>query len=1038
MPDWMQPPRAVVDSRLVIVQKPDNLRFPLPKIRKRPTLMLENCYRIYNSVTGWVGKESEYMSLSGLRCTPHQTSCSRAICWMLIAIFTFCFQQAFAGFSLQRSQSKNSGDGNEAFHAVLVFTSRVSSPNDEIRHEVKYLPDPNDEDGEIPLSMTGSIPDLGRQACLLATPGRGAFNSKEWWVEAEVLDFEDNTPAKGAYGGSTVFISPFQMGMIRGVRIEVDPSRARDIGGKNRRASRIRIEVNGPRQNTKINPVMPLSDMPEAERFVRALCVNGNEIDTLDFELSESKSTAQKTLQSPAGDYRVTYGDGDELMALDMTQIGSSGTEFAQLGINHHGALLPPGGIDGDTVWFYAPYRVTAYDQNDSVFVDTDGPTTPTMQSREAFLTLSSEGTEVEQLHRSRTFDWNQYYHQITTISNQTHFFFHRAGAPSSGSYSSSYTYQLPFYDYLTTDTIHLKTRLIANNSTVSFDPDHYTDLTLGGVAAPQHTWEGQVVEDTFVALTGYPNPLPGTTIEFKHTIPTTSPVVQGGFSDQQLLDLITLEWEGYPRAENGERLRLELPESSDPEPRRVTIGGFAPGTVSTDVALLNITDPENPIRLLNAPTFTDVSGTVALEFEVAPDAEVYYVQRFDSITTPNEIVWAETLPEIPALPYQLQAIYVRPPEFAASLAPLIALRGPGVYELEPQAAYNAYNGGQQSPYAIQSALRDLLTTSSPWRAPFPDVLLVGFASLDIRDYLGLQAAPQVPCFIEQSVQTDPGYLENGHDYYYTNLLGEDNLPDVKLGRIPAQTTENIDWAVARIINHDALAPTLRNETRTGVFVAGRDRLPEDPMQFIDDQDQWIGYWSASGNPNVRIDKDESTNGTPEFEAMQAALQDGPGGAAYLQYMGHGFTNQWENSRMMKSNKVPELDTENRWPLVATFTCFNGMYNYPGSTIPSLAEAWLFGSETGGAVANIAPCGVDYYFEQSLFTRGVMQGFAEPDGTRPRSAGELFLQAQTWFALNVPGLEKTLHEYILFGDPATDLAIDAPIATEASDWEIWQ
>jgi hypothetical protein len=343
---------------------------------------------------------------------------------------------------------------------------------------------------------------------------------------------------------------------------------------------------------------------------------------------------------------------------------------------------------------------------------------------------------------------------------------------------------------------------------------------------------------------------------------------------------------------------------------------------------------------------------------------------------------------------------------------------------LDPQAAYNAFNGGQESPEALRDAVRALLD-AHPFRHPFPGLLLAGHASLDHHDYLGLQASPQVPCFIDESVQTEFGTFENPIDYPYALLYGDDLLPDVMLGRIPARTSAELALAVSRIVQHDALAATLSLSDRPGVFIADADN------NFAADNPTWVSMWQQTGNTGLAIRRADYATTALAFGAIQSVMQASPAGAAFVMYSGHGFNDTWWSSAVMSPTRVASIDTEGRWPIVATFTCLNGYYAFPGATSPTLSEAWLFSTDPGtlrGAVANIAPCSADFYIQQRLFAEAVLDGFTLSEDQRPRSVGELLLRAQADYATEWPMLEKTLKEYLLFGDPATSLAIDPPLS----------
>jgi hypothetical protein len=122
-------------------------------------------------------------------------------------------------------------------------------------------------------------------------------------------------------------------------------------------------------------------------------------------------------------------------------------------------------------------------------------------------------------------------------------------------------------------------------------------------------------------------------------------------------------------------------------------------------------------------------------------------------------------------------------------------------------------------------------------------------------------------------------------------------------------------------------------------------------------------------------------------------------------------------SHPINNPNVATFDTTNKWPVVATYTCLNGNYASPGQTRLSMAEAWIVGTDFG-AIATVAPCGVDYYNEQRLLQGAYLNqlGNANPL-ERAVTVGEMSHRASVQYATQYPSLMKTLREYIVFGDP---------------------
>ena len=945
-----------------------------------------------------------------------QNSAARSAC-RAVAVALFC--ALFAGSAVQAKIELIASPGRavpgQPFQAELRYDATDRLALIRSMEGTDFL----EFEGER-LERPGPRPNALAEGTLLATPGISHFDPKQWHVVATVEAFADGSAIHASDASGAVQLHPIQMGSIHGVRVQIDPGAVRDAQGNPRRAAQIRISVQGPNASYNQVPMLSAKDAESSARVARAAFLNGDTL--LEFPARDTAlaSRATRALPAPPGDYRINYQTGGRLMRVSPSDIGTTTTEIGFITLDHHGNGVRIGSTIGDDFWFYAPRRVTRLDKTDSVFASVATLKPLEQLTRDAFNTLSPQGTEVP-LERTRRYDENHYYERLLSTTNER-FVYSRSQS------ATTETLQLLLSDLLTSTAVTLSTEIYGYNQS-SVTPDHYADMTLGGVAAPRTSWKGRTLHLADFSLSLPAIPSPGT-LTFEHAIPTGSPF-NGGI-DYQDLEAMELTWTGKPRADNGEWGTIDLPAAGNGQPRRVTMGGFPVGTVSGDVIVLDVTVTTSPIELVDVPVFPDGSGGVAVEFEAPPEAASFHIEHVDAITMPLLVTPAEVLPDDLPGSTVLKAIYVRPAMFDAALQPLIDHRGAAnIIELDPWAAYNAYNGGQESPDAIRDAIRDIVTRHQ-YRLPLPNVFLVGHASLDPRDYMGTQVESQVPCFIEYGVSSSVGILENSVDYTYALLFGDDDIVDAILGRWPAKSVADVQRAVQRNLRHDDILVGLRSQNRPGLFVC------DDEQQFLDDQPMWQQKWELSGLPATRVDL-YTTSSVPQAQADIASAFSNPGGVTFAMYIGHGNLDTWAGEKLMtvsSTNAIPTINTDDQWPIVGVFTCLNGYYAFPGSSTLCMSEAWLFSTDYG-AVANIAPVGVDYYFEQRLYALAVLEMFGRDPSIRPRTIGELMALVQVKYATNYAFFYLTNHEYILFGDPQTNLAMDPPIVTGVEDWRLW-
>jgi hypothetical protein len=721
-----------------------------------------------------------------------------------------------------------------------------------------------------------------------------------------------------------------------------------------------------------------------------------------------------KSVQPPVnlGDYRAAFNSDGGIISVPLATIGTTDLRF-----NHHGTVLSILDQNSTRALVFAVRRQTLSDVTDSVFVTANaGSPSPIVATRAAFLTLSAMGTEAE-MPRIIRHNPNLVYDRTAITVPGDRFIIHGAqpGTPRNVA--------IPFVDTPTSTTFRLDLELQGRNATIGLSPDHYSSFSLEGAATPQTTWTGRTFHNVGWDLT---IPTVSGDLNFVHSIPTGTPPLVAPYNgtDFQGLDAIVVSYTAKPEMPTSGKLWLDVPVST--APRRVTVGKIADPTA---IMVLDVSNPVAPVRLTSIPTFAD-GAQQAIEFEAPAGTTRYLIQT--TATATSSTVTARAL--LPALPSRLEGIVVHAPTYTAAMAPFFTLRGAGHVSLDPQAAYDAFNGGQEGPEAINLAFR-WLCSAAPDVATLPSFLLVGHTSFDRRNYLGFHSVPQIPCYVEESVVQAGGVVsEDPEDAEYALLDDLDALPDALLGRLPVRSAAEITTILNRQIAYEAILPTLQEEPDRGAMI-----IADEDLTFHDDVADWMNFWLATGRPVRDLYVDPVTesggmDGVAERAIIESYLE-APAGLAYLMYMGHGNFDRWSGHRIVRTQDVPTFDTVDRWPFVATYTCLNTQYATINAATRSLGEAFLINANVG-AHGFIGPCGVDYYTPQRQFAISTMELIAQPEASRPTTVGELLASARIGMLTVAPSLEKTSRIYIHFGDPLSPTGfIDGPARVEA--WKMY-
>lgn len=720
--------------------------------------------------------------------------------------------------------------------------------------------------------------------------------------------------------------------------------------------------------------------------------------------------SASNNLPSVDGDLRLGYREGNQLYQLPIGLLDSD-----QFDLFYHGESIPYMIDDSlSSAIVYAPFTDIKTNETDSIFVNEVSASQNRMTTRSAFNSLSPLGMEISQTIK-KDYNIDQRYERGSIQPNGERFVLWRISAGQTNSV------ELEFEDQLTTPEIEVTATLLGFTES-SQNPDHFADLFLDGVALMRTSWEGRTthVYTEKIALSTLPS---DGIVKLEHRVDAESPVFGSGGSglDFQNLDTISLEYEAYPKISVDNFKQLHLPDESG-TPRLVTIGGFPEGTPESEILLLDVTDNTAPVLVEGFLLFESTSDTVAIEFEDNGTEAVYHAQLMDSISEFDTVTEIETLPSLLNIDGRLAEIYVRDPVYADELE-RVRQRNFGQYHFDPQAAYNAYSHGQESREALQNALRDIISNAaSP--VPYPAIILVGSGSYDPQNRLGFERVPQIPCFIDNSEESNGIPIESAVDYPYTTLFGDDIFPDARIARIPIDSEEELEIVIDRMIAYEAEVETLISESRPGYFIADNEQQFDNLNDFLETE------WIKTGNSSERY----TVTGLNDTNSIKQVVEQNSGPALLL-YTGHGNNDRWAAERIIDTTTAPTLQTKNRWPIIATFTCLTGNYATPGLSTKSLSEVWLLTPENGTPF-NVAPTAVETFAAQSLFAQQVLIGINKED-LPPVYAGDMMLNAHTNFATLFPAFNRVNRSYVAFGHPNTATTLSPLIDLTTGMWVIY-
>jgi hypothetical protein len=343
--------------------------------------------------------------------------------------------------------------------------------------------------------------------------------------------------------------------------------------------------------------------------------------------------------------------------------------------------------------------------------------------------------------------------------------------------------------------------------------------------------------------------------------------------------------------------------------------------------------------------------------------------------------------------------LVVGPQEFLEEAGPLLELRrfqGLLSRAVSIEQVYSEFGFGEARPEAV----REFISYAyHHWRKPAPRyVLLLGDATYDFKDYLETGVRNQVPPLMVKT-----SYLWTASDPGYAAVNGDDLLPDLAIGRLPAASADEVRKMVKKILAYENSGG---DSAGPAVLVADNSDAAGD---FEADAEELAGSFLNSSSPR------KIYLGRLGAEATRQAIVEAfDEGASLMSYLGHGGIHLWASENIFSTAEVPRLVPQADQPLVLTLNCLNGYYHFP--YFNALSEE-LLKAESKGAIAAFSPSGLSLNEPAHVLHKALLSELLSRNHQR---LGDAVVAAQVAYAGS--GLfPELLRIYHLLGDPALAL-----------------
>ena len=421
-----------------------------------------------------------------------------------------------------------------------------------------------------------------------------------------------------------------------------------------------------------------------------------------------------------------------------------------------------------------------------------------------------------------------------------------------------------------------------------------------------------------------------------------------------------------------------------------ISVSGFT----SPEIMVFEVTDPVNPKVIRSATVDRDVSSYRVSFVPSSPDAS-YITLTKSALMRPSSVV-ADTSSNLRKRGSGAEYVVITPEELKAAseyLASYRSSRGLSSMVVGVEDIYDEFNHGIPSPVAIREFLN--FAYKNWWHKP-RYVVLVGKGTFDYRNILGY-GDNLIPTLM---VSTPNGLFAS--DSIYGDVIGDDGVPEVAVGRIPVMTSEELNSIINKIRAYE------------------RNRSGNTAVMIVDNPDQGGNYTEDSNDLSELL---KTTHNVSKIylsqhnvnEARSLLLNRLKSGANYVNYIGHAGINCLAHEGLLRCEDVCVLSNSNKLPVLTLLTCAAGNFSIPG--YDSLTELLLL-KRGGGVVAVWSPTGTSLNSYSKVLGEGFFQAVFL--GEWRIRLGDAVLNAMRGYSTQ--NFDRyILAIYNILGDPALEL-----------------
>jgi len=415
-----------------------------------------------------------------------------------------------------------------------------------------------------------------------------------------------------------------------------------------------------------------------------------------------------------------------------------------------------------------------------------------------------------------------------------------------------------------------------------------------------------------------------------------------------------------------------------------VTVEGF----LRPEIFVFDVSRPDEP-RIVSG---TVIDGAYRISFVPESPAHRYFVVAPDGVIQAGDLS-IDRPSRLRAGRNQADAVLIVPQGWSAAARRLVQLhrrRGLDTRIVIVDDIYDEFNHGVPSPLAIRTFLAH---ARAHWLRGPRYAILAGHGTYDYKDHQAFGDNLIPPPL----VSTPWGLFAS--DTPLADVEGDDNIPDLVIGRIPVRLPLELTMYITR------LERAITEHRSTGLPLLFAADRPDDGGDFVIHSDRLASLAGHRFHEKIYLGEFDDV-----ADARERLIEAVHTGAALLNYVGHAGMDRLSAQGLLRSEDLSRLTSRFALPLFTAFSCVVGRFAVPG--FDSLAEDLVVG-KNGCVLTAWVPVSASGNTQACTLAEAF---YTEWNENPRRSIGDIILEASRRF-ITAGGDPRQVLIQTFLGDP---------------------